>query len=193
MLRRLLIASVAPFLLCSGAQAHKLAKAHVDVAIAKSSMVVSPSRDWNGIGGRQGKSSEVWTIDGERLNELIFYVGLPAGSALAPKMKKTIVPTWQEKTLLVELPELVESTWRVTRGITDFTQMGSRPCTFLGHNGVAFDYEYVNGDQLHVRGSAVATTVNGQLYMVALNAPRLYYFDRAKPAFDAIVASAKLN
>lgn len=186
-------ASAALLLFAPAAQAHKLQKAGVAATIAKSTLSVSPSRDWNGIGGRQGKQSEVWTIDGEKLNELIFYVGIKDGTALAPKMKKVVLPMWQQKTLLVELPELFESTWRATRGVTDFAQLSSTPRQFLGHEGIAFDYEYANADNLHVRGSAVATIIDGQLYMIALNAPRLNYFDRVKPAFDAIVASAKLN
>lgn len=175
------------------AQAHKLEEANVAVRVAKSKMSVSPDRAWNGIGGRLGKQSEVWTIDGEQLDELIFFANVRNGATLAPKMKHVTLPTWDEKMLLVELPELIERNYRVTRQITDFTQLSSRPQNFLGRDGVAFEYEYVNADGLHIRGSAVATIMEGALYMINLNAPRMYYYDRSKPAFDAIVASAKLE
>lgn len=175
------------------AQAHKLEEANVAVRVAKSTMSVTPERAWNGIGGRQGKQSEVWTIDGEQLNELIFFADVRNGATLAPKMKHVTLPTWDEKMMLVELPELIERNYRVTRHITDFTQLSSKPQSFLGRNGVEFEYEYVNADGLHMRGIAVATIIDGALYMINLNAPRLYYYDRTKPAFDAIVASAKLD
>lgn len=188
-----LIALVAFALAAMPARAHKLEEANVAVRVAKSKMSVTPERAWNGIGGRQGKQSEVWTIDGEQLNELIFFADVRNGATLAPKMKHVTLPTWDEKLLLVELPELIERNYRVTRQITDFTQISSRPQNFLGHDGVAFEYEYVNADGLHVRGCAVATIIGGALYMISLNAPRLNYYDRSKPAFDAIVASAKLE
>lgn len=188
-----LIALIACSLAAMPAQAHKLEEANVAVRVAKSEMWVTPERAWNGIGGRQGKHSEVWTIDGEQLNELIFFADVRNGATLAPKMKHVTLPTWDEKMLLVELPELIERNYRVTRQITDFTQISSRPQSFLGRDGVAFEYEYVNADGLHMRGCAVATIIGGALYMINLNAPRLNYYDRSKPAFDAIVASAKLE
>ena len=188
-----LIVLVACALCAMPAQAHKLEEANVAVRVAKSTMSVTPERAWNGIGSRQGKQSEVWTIDGEQLNELIFFADVHNGATLAPKMKHVTLPTWDEKMMLVELPELIERNYRVTRHITDFTQLSSNPQSFLGRNGVAFEYEYVNADGLHMRGIAVATIIEGALYMINLNAPRLYYYDRTKPAFDAIVTSAKLD
>ena len=174
-------------------QAHKLEEANVAVRVANSKMSITPERAWNGIGGRQGKRSEVWTIDGEQLNELIFFADVRGGATLAPKMKHVTLPTWDEKMLLVELPELVERNYRVTRQIAEFTQISSRPRTFLGRNGIEFEYEYVNDDGLHVHGIADATIIDGALYMINLNAPRLHYYDRSKPSFDAIVASAKIE
>ncbi len=186
-------ATIACILVATPVQAHKLEEANVAVRVAKSKMSVTPERAWNGIGGRQGKQSEVWTIDGEQLNELIFFADVRGGATLAPKMKHVTLPTWDEKMLLVELPELVERNYRVTRQVTEFTQISSKPQTFLGRDGIAFEYEYVNADGLHVRGIAVATIIDGALYMINLNAPRLNYFERSKAAFDAIVASAKLD
>lgn len=175
------------------ASAHKIREAGTAVSVAKSDMTVTPGRAWNAIGARQGKQSEVWTIDGEQLNELIFFGGVRGGVTLAPKMKKVTLPTWDEKMLLVELPDLIERNYRITREIADFTQISSRPQTFLSREGIAFEYEYVNADGLHVRGSAVAAIIDGALYMINLNAPRLNYFDRIKPAFDAIVVSTTIN
>lgn len=180
-------------LAASPLSAHKLQESNVAVPVAKSKMIVTPERAWNSIGGRQGKQSEVWTIDGERLNELIFFANVRGGATLAPKMKHVTLPTWDEKMLLVELPDLIERNYRVTRQITDFTQLSSKPQKFLGRDGISFEYEYVNGDGLPVRGVAVATIIDGALYMINLNAPRLNYFDRTRPAFDSIVASAKIE
>lgn len=186
---------IAALLLLAGgaASAHKLEAAHVPVKVAKSGMTVTPSIDWNGVGGRHGKQSEVWTIDGDHLNELIFFGGLGAGASLTRPEKHVTLPTWQAKTLLVELPDFVEQTYRVSRQVTEFNQLQAKPYKFLGHDGISFEYEYVNDDGLHVHGDAVATIIDAKLYMIDLNAPRLYYYQRAKPAFDAIVESARLN
>jgi len=194
-MRKLAPFVVAAFLLGvnGAAQAHKLEAAHVPVKVTKSGLTVTPSIDWNGIGGRHGKQSEVWTIDGDRLNELIFLGGLGSGQTLTKAAKHVTLPALQAKTLLVELPDLLERTYRVSRQISDYTQLEAKPRTFLGHDGIAFDYEFVNGDGLHVRGSAVATIIDAKLYMINLNAPRLYYYERSKPAFDAIVESARLS
>ena len=48
--------------------------------------------------------------------------------------------------------------------------------------------------QLGVGGlTEPVTPIDAKLYMINLNAPRLYYYERSKPAFDAIVESARLS
>jgi hypothetical protein len=37
---------------------------------------------------------------------------------------------------------------------------------------------------------AIGTVVNNQLYLINVSAPALYYFDRAAPKVEAIMASA---
>jgi hypothetical protein len=192
-LAKLFAFAAAVTVVTGSARAHKLEPANVRVEVAKSGMSVTPSIDWNSVGGRHGKRSEVWTLDGDRLNEVIFLGGLEAGGTLTRAPKHAKLPTWETKMLLVELPEFVEQTYRTARDIKDYTQLNAAPRKFLGRDGVGFDYEFVNGDGLPVRGTAVATIVDGKLYMMSLNAPRIAYFDRAKSAFDALVTSARLR
>lgn len=53
-----------------------LITAQTPVAVAKSSMTVTPDREWNKMGARPGRNSESWTIDGDGLNEVNFYGGI---------------------------------------------------------------------------------------------------------------------
>ena len=164
-------------------------------AISGSSLAVTPSRDWNRLNFSPGKKTELWTLDGEDLNEVTFYAGIEAGKPLVREVskKRKPLPKFSKEMLLVEVPELLEGTYRASRDIATFTVSGAKPDRFLGHDGIRFTYDYIDEDALPRRGEARAAVINGLLYMATFSAPRLHYYDRSLDDFHALTDGAKLN
>lgn len=165
------------------------------VAVASSKMIVTPPRDWNRLSIKPGKRAETWTLDGEQLNDVTFYGGIEPGAPLVREVskKRAPLPKLSQSTLLVEIPELLEATYRTAKEIGTFTLSSSSPDRFLGHEGIRFTYEYVDNDNLHRKGEARAVLVDGALYMTTYDAPRLHYFDKGLADYRALSDTATLE
>lgn len=165
------------------------------VAVGNSTMTVTPVRDWNRLSIRPGKKAEIWTLDGEQLNDVTWYGGIAAGEPLVRERSKKHkpLPKFTRETLLVEIPELVEGTYRTHKDIGTFSITGSSPDRFLGQDGIRFTYQYVDNDNLPRKGEGRAAIVKGLLYMATFDAPRLHYFDRTLADFHALTDSAALS
>ncbi len=182
-------------LLASPAGANAYREKGKPVAIAGSLMTVTPSRDWNLLSIKPGKKAETWTLDGEQLNEVTWYGGIAPGEPLVRETskKRKPLPKVTRETLLVELPELLEATYRSEKNIGTFKIVASSPDQFIGQPGIRFAYEYVDNDNLPRKGEARAVLVKGLLYMATFDAPRLHFFDRSLADFVALTDSAKLQ
>jgi hypothetical protein len=165
------------------------------VKVANSAMIVTPSRDWNQLSIRPGNKAETWTLDGEQLNDVTWIGGIAPGEPLVREFdrKRKPLPKLTRETLLVELPELLEGTYRSAKDIATFKVTGSASDRFLDHEGIRFTYEYIDNDNLPRKGEARAVLVKGLLYMVSFDAPRLYFFDKSLQDFHALSDSAKLS
>lgn len=187
--------------LCSAAMSAGAAQANAyrekgKVAeVANSGMTVTPPRDWNRLDAKPGKHAEVWTLDGEQLNDVTFYGGVEPGTPLVKERdkKRDPLPKFTASTLLIEIPELLEGTYRAKKQIGGFTLTGSKPGLFLGQQGVNFTYEYTDQDNLPRKGEARAALVGKKLYMVTFDAPRLHYFNNTLADFRALADTAKLG
>lgn len=191
---RAILAVLVAALLSPAAMAHKLREQGVAVTIADSPLTVTPGRDWNRLDGNIGKRTESWTLDGGQLNDLTFFAGIEPGKPLVRERskKREPLPRFGASTLLVEIPELFEATYRSAKQIADFRVTDVQPIRFLGQEGVMFAFEYVDGDELTRKGEAQAAIVGGRLYMISFDAPRLHYFARTVEDYRKIVASARL-
>jgi hypothetical protein len=69
----------------------------------------------------------------------------------------------------------------------------SDPITFLGHDGVNFTFEFIDADQLPRKGEARAAIIDGDLYMITFEAPRLHYYDAVLPDFRTLADSATMK
>jgi hypothetical protein len=165
------------------------------VSVAKSPLKVTPPQDWNQLSIKSGKNAETWTLDGEQLNDVTFYGAIAPGNALVKERskKKEPLPKVSKDMLLVEIPELLEGTYRAYKQISIFTLTSTTPVKFLSENGVQFTYEYVDADNLTRMGEAHAALVKGKLYMVTFDAPRLHYFADGVEAYRALIGTAALN
>ena len=163
------------------------------VEVAGSDMTVTPPRDWNRLDAKPGKYAEIWTLDGEQLNDVTFYGGVEPGNPLVRERdrKRDPLPKFTAGTLLIEVPELLEGTYRAAKGIGGFATTSARPERFLGEDGVGFTYEYTDSDELPRKGEARAVISGGKLYMVTFDAPRLHYFDKTLADFRALADTAE--
>lgn len=165
------------------------------VRVADSGLTVTPPRDWNKLDVRPGKYAETWTLDGEQLNDVTFYGAVELGKPLVREQskKRDPLPKFTGSTLLAEVPELLEGTYRTAKKIGAFTLTSSTPDRFLDRDGVRFTYEYTDADELPRRGEARAALVDGKLYMVTFDAPRLHYFDKVVGDYRALADSVRLG
>ncbi len=164
------------------------------VEIGKSSVRVTPPRDWNRLNLKPGKYVEVWTLDGEQLNEVSFYGGVETGQPLIRERnaKRDPLPKFRSSTLAVEIPELLSATRKGFLKISHFTVTSAKPGDYLGRNGVHFTYEFTDDDNLPRLGEARATIIGKKLYMATYEAPRINFFDRNLSDFRLLIDSAKL-
>lgn len=194
-IRTAVISAAAILILAAPAAAHKLRSSGEAIAVADSGFTVTPGRDWNRLDAKAGKNTETWTLDGEQLNDVTFFGGIEAGKPLVKERdkKRDPLPKFTRSTLLIEIPELLEGTYRTHKQIGAFRLLTTEPLKFLNHDGVSFTYEYVDADLLTRRGEARASIIDGKLYMITFDAPRLHYFDRGLLDFRALVSSARLR
>jgi hypothetical protein len=185
---------IATSMISSPALANDYREKGKTVSVAKSEMSVTPSQDWNKLDARPGKKAETWTLDGEQLNDVTFYGGIAPGEPLVRERSKKHepLPKFERDTLLVEVPEMLESTYRVYKKIGIFELTSAEPGRFLERDGVHFAYQYVDTDGLTRKGEARAVIIDDQLYMVTFDAPRLHYFARTLDAFRALADTATL-
>jgi hypothetical protein len=176
------------------AQANAYREKGKSIEVANSGLTVTPPRDWNRLDAKPGKYAEVWTLDGEQLNDVTFYGGVEPGQPLIKEQhkKRAPLPKFTSKTLLVEVPELLEGTYRAYKQIGSFALTGSKPDSFAGYPGVHFTYDFTDADNLPRKGEARAALVAGKLYMATFDAPRLHYFDKTVADYNALVGTAKL-
>lgn len=163
--------------------------------IAATPLTVTPPRDWNRLTLSPGRKTEVWTLDGDELNDVTFFAGIEPGKPLVREVskKRKPLPKFTKATLLVEVPELLEGTYRAYKDIATFTVSGAQPDRFLGRDGIRFAFDYVDEDNLPRRGEGRAAIVGGLLYMATLSAPRLHYYERTLEDFHALTDTAKVD
>lgn len=165
------------------------------VAVAKSTMTVTPLDDWNRWSVRPSKKGETWTQDGVALNELQFFAGIAPGEPIYRERAKKDepLPKFSPKMLAPEIVAMVEGSHRILLGTPLFEVDSIAPAKLSGHDGVRFTYHYtVQDEEVRRKGEARAAIVNGQLYLITYAAPAIHYFDAGIGEARAIMDSAKI-
>ena len=165
--------------------------------VARGAMEVTPTVPWN----RQRRSyqeiarEENWTLNGPILDNLTFIGGLESGKAIVrgQRRQERQVPRFRSDMSPPEIASMLETFYRVRAGSVTFETTGLQPRTFLGQPGFQFDYNHLDGSEVHRQGRAVAAIINGRLYMALLDGTRSHYFPAALPEFERIVESARLS
>lgn len=163
--------------------------------IAKSRISATPAGEWNKLSLRQGENVEIWTLDGDSLNKVTFFGGVPAGQPLLRERdkKNSPLPKVAANMLVTDIPTLLETTYRSQFAVTQMTIDTQAPAVLDGHRGIRFTYSFTKADdEVRRKGEAVGAMVNGQLYLVSYEAPEIYFFDKDVEKFKALAASIKL-
>ncbi|HTI66617.1 MAG TPA: hypothetical protein VL460_03605 [Caulobacteraceae bacterium] len=163
-------------------------------AVARSTLSVTPSSEWNKMGARPGRNSETWTLDGDGLNDVTFYGGVGDGQTLFKEVDKANrpLPRVSSTMLVTDIPTLLENSYRIALGTSLISIDAIEPTSFAGEKGVRFTYSFTKQDEeVRRRGEARAAMVKGKLYMITYEAPALHYFDRSLTAARELADSAK--
>lgn len=168
------------------------------VNVGDGSMSVAPPRSWNRhrpIFFEDIRQVEDWTLNGPILDGMSFVTGLKNNKSLIRQRRSASqqVPLFRSNMTPPEIAAMIESLYRVRGGAVDFRTLSLKPRPVLGTNGFQLDYEHLDDDELWRRGRAVGTVVNGELYLILLDAAKSHYYDAALPDFEAVVASARLR
>lgn len=179
----------------SAAQANSLIAANRPARVAGSALSVTPTQEWNKLSWRPGRSTEVWTIDGDALNNLTYYGGIQNDRPILREIdrRNQPLPRFAANMLLLDIPTLLENSYRAGRAVRVFTISQVEPASFGGQSGVRFAYEFVGADEVRRRGEAQAAVVDGRLYLVTFEAPALHYFDVSIGAARQVMSSAAIR
>jgi hypothetical protein len=196
MFRQIVTATAALLMISSPLAAHKVIEPGLNDKIVKGAFSANPHTRWNRLQQRDGEYQEVWTIDGDRLNRVVFYGGVPVGEPLLRQRdkKRDPLPGVTGNMLLPDIPLLLERTYRTKYGIAIMSIGRQEPATLDGRPAIAFDYTFIDPEyEVETKGEAIAALENGRLYLVAFEAPAVYYFDRDIKKFRELVGTVSLK
>lgn len=194
MLRQIAVAAILMF--ASPVVAHKVIEPGLNAKIAKGAFSASPDSRWNRLQQRDGEYQETWTIDGDKLNRVVFYGGVPVGEPLLKERdkKRDPLPQVSGNMLLPDVPVLLERTYRTKYGIAIMSIGKQEPAALGGRPAIAFEYQFIDPEyEVETKGEAIATLDEGRLYLVAFEAPSVYYFDRDIQKFRDLALTVKLK
>lgn len=139
---------------------------------------------------------EIWTLDGDQLNKVSFFGGVPVGQPLFREQdkKRSPLPKVSDGMLITDIPVLLENSYRA-QGRTSRMTIGEQvPAEMDGRRGIKFSYTYVFGDdEVERRGEALCAFVEGKLYLVTYEAPTLHFFEKDLPNFRQLVQTLRIN
>jgi hypothetical protein len=138
---------------------------------------------------------ERWTIDGERLEALIFIIGVEAGEPLLrvadekdanqPKFESWMSPSDIMDLFIAALGKALKTPLPDGRDL--------RPVRFADADGFRFELSYTSRDEIDRELAAVGAVHRGKLYLIAYQGARLYHYGRYLPEFERIVTSARFT
>ncbi|WP_347271467.1 hypothetical protein [Rhizorhabdus histidinilytica] len=192
---RLLIGLSIGLVAMSPAAANSLVSAGPRPNIAGSSFSAAPVDEWNRLSRKDGKNVEIWTRDGDQLNKVTFFGGIPSGKPLVREIdkKRQPLPKVAADMLITDIPVMLESTYRIQYAVSQMDIDSQEPATLGGHKAIRFTYRFAREDDgVRRKGEAIGAFVGGKLYLVTYEAPALYFFDRDVEKYRKLAATLAL-
>ncbi len=171
-------------------------KSDTAVKVAKGTMTVKPTAEWNRSSLRPSRRSEAWTRDGINLNELTFFGAIADGESILRQGYTTTekLPRFKSDMLPTDITEMFEATNRMVLQSPVFKMGKVEPAKLGTHDGVRFSYSYsAQAEDIERRGEAVAAIVEGKLYIVNFVAPSLHYFDAGIGEVRTMIDGVTIN
>lgn len=163
--------------------------------IAGSRFSAVSADEWNRLSRKDGKNVEIWTRDGDQLNKVTFFGGIPSGKPLVRELDKKDqpLPKVADTMLITDIPVLLESTYRIQYAVTRMSVDSQEPALLGGHKAIRFTYSFAREDDgVRRKGEATGALVGGKLYLVTYEAPELYFFDKDVEKYRALAATLAL-
>jgi len=155
--------------------------------------IVEPQVTWTRI-QRLGPSdpNQIWTIDGVRLNALLFYPGIADNEPLVrQKDSQEKAPVFRKDLSSEEIMELFEATLTRSTQSTLTETHNLRPVRFGGVPGFRFEMTFTMKDEVPRKATIAGAVRDDRLYLIVYQAPRLYYFDKYAGIVEDIIASVQ--
>ena len=167
-----------------------------NVPVGDGSMSVTSRIEWNAVPNPQSQAWEdAWTQNGPLLESIVFVSGVPDGKSLLKQRRKADaqVTAFRADMTPNDLVSMLESWYRVGRGVTVFSVDSVNPAPFLGGTGLKMTFHFAPNDGISKRGTAVMRVVDSRLYLMKLEGVTSHYYEAAQPEFEQLVASAALK
>lgn len=159
---------------------------------AKSFEVTTPVA-WTRLAALGG---ELWTIDGELLNQLSFIDGVRAGQHVLSKRRRTrSAPDgayFKPGLDALQLQQLFVDAY-AGEGMVNAAASGLRPARFGEVEGFRFELAFASPEGLIYRGKVLMAERDARLYALVFLAPGEYYFERDAATIDRVFDSARLT
>lgn len=142
-----------------------------------------------------GPQTELWTANGQALDSIYLFKGIPDGKPLfKPINKKNPMPAFKADMLPQEVLELTKASLTKHFGETNvlLEVSGLKPESFLNAPGFRFDIKFSNQEGLNYLGKGVAAVQDKSLIMMIYTGTQLHYFAKHEKEFEGMVNSAKL-
>lgn len=153
-------------------------------------IVVNPRAGDVGENTRDFHAYEVWTVDGDQLDSLFLFEGVPDGDPLFPKteLEKRRFPVFRGTMLASEVSEfVVDSLSRL--GNNEVEARNLRPASFGSLSGFRFELAYLSPNGLEFDGMVIGTVNAGVLHMLVFSGARSYYFPKNRDAVERLFDS----
>jgi hypothetical protein len=196
MKRTLIAAALVAILVAAPVYAgYKLVAQGMPTAVGKSTLTVTPARQWNRLGQRVGRNAETWTLDGSQLNDVTFFGGIANDTTLFKDSQKRDrpLPRFASSMLAPDVAQLFEGSYRVALGTSLMSIDSIEPAQFAGNQGFKFTYSFtIQGEEVRRKGEAHGAIIGGKLYLITYEAPQIHYYDRDIGAYRDLVATARV-
>jgi len=137
---------------------------------------------------------ETWTIDGERLDSIMFFTSIGDNQPLLTlSADKGSLPPFRSGMTPNEIMDLFTGTFATATGSAVVQARDLRPATFGGTAGFRFEVSYTLKDDVDRELSAVGTVRDGKLYLIAFQGTKLYHYGKYLPEFEQIISTARLS
>lgn len=193
LLKKLLpLALITSFL--AGCAGYALVQANTRYVMPDSFSVV-PNVSWSRFAAGD---IEMWTRDGQLLNQLFLFGGVEDGdplpiAPLAYKGEKVDSQLDFVKTMTpLDVQDLVLNTLRA-QGYVRPEVLSTTPDTFGGRNGFRMEFSLFGADDIERRALIVGTMMNDRLFAVFYMGTTVHYYGATMPEVEAILRSVQFE